>query len=144
MAFCSKRFLFGCLSRGPSGRITLTTGSAMKLTNSHRVTFAAAHQFAVGSEECGDKVHGHDWTVEVEVSGGLDPRSGVMLGDSSQAATEALRREFDKRFLNDMLPGTYPTPEALAAFLVERLRLTVPTLTAVSVSISNQTSRAEV
>lgn len=62
--------------------------------------FSAAH-FIAGHEKC-DRLHGHNWSVRVAVSGDPDERGIVIDFDELEEILSEVCREFDHRVL---LPG---------------------------------------
>jgi 6-pyruvoyltetrahydropterin/6-carboxytetrahydropterin synthase len=110
------------------------------LTVTRRETFSSAHQLfdpLLTAEEnartfgkCAS-LHGHNYTLEVTVSGSIDPNTGYIV--DLTALAEVLRREIldhvDHRNLNtdvEWLAGQQPTAEVLAAAFFERLRPHLP------------------
>ena len=93
-----------------------------------RATFAAAHVLrrADWSEERNREVfggcageHGHNYVLEVTVSGQVDPATGMILNlkDLDRIIREAVVGEVDHRHLNRdvaFLAGVMPTAENLA------------------------------
>ncbi len=98
--------------------------------------FDAAHEVP-GHSRCGGN-HGHAWTVEVTVEGGLDPKK-IHVVDHGELAGDLFRvvEEFRDRDLNDMLPGVITTPEGLALYIRERLILEWPRIVEVVVSMGD-------
>lgn len=70
---------------------------------------------------CSDYIHGHSWTIESTISGLLDEAGFVSYIDVHRSVMEEIRREFDGRFLNDMLQASAPIPEGLALYAWESL-----------------------
>jgi 6-pyruvoyltetrahydropterin/6-carboxytetrahydropterin synthase len=98
-------------------------------------TFEAAHRLpnVPAGHKCA-RLHGHSFTVRLSVRGPLDPRLGwVMDFGDLKAAFRPLYDELDHNYLND-LPGLEnPTSEVLARWIWERLRPSLPLLSAVEV-----------
>ncbi len=106
-----------------------------------REAFNAAHQLcnpALSPEEnrglFGNCVnlHGHNYVLEVTVSGERDPRTGyvVDLKRLSDIISERIIRHVDHCNLNTDVPwlvGQIPTAENLAVAFWERLRPEIPT-----------------
>ena len=100
-----------------------------------RATFAAAHILCrpEWSDERNRDVfgacstdHGHNYVVEVTVTGALDPDTGMVV--NLKHVDQVLRREFidavDHRHLNrdvDFLRGIVPTAENIALMAFQRL-----------------------
>ena len=80
--------------------------------------FSAAHNLRDFRGKC-EALHGHNWTVEVVVSGsGLDD-SGVVLDFAEvKAATRDVMSEIDHRYLNELTFFTLhnPSTENIARF----------------------------
>jgi len=86
--------------------------------------FAAAHHLRDFRGKC-ESLHGHNWKVEVVVSGsGLD-KSGVVLDFAEiKAATREIMSEIDHRYLNELPFFTEhnPSSENIARYIFERLQ----------------------
>jgi 6-pyruvoyltetrahydropterin/6-carboxytetrahydropterin synthase len=120
----------------------------MLVRASRREAFNAAHQLrdpALSNEEnerlfgkCAN-LHGHNYVLEVVVSGPLDPATGyvVDLKALSDIIVRRVIEDVDHRNLNTDVPwlsGIIPTAENLAVAFWERLRPEVPALHAVRLS----------
>ena len=104
----------------------------MNLTGTAAASFSASHVVA-GHPRCG-RLHGHRWRVVVTISAGQDPTTGELIGLPELAnAVETFCSELDREHLNDMLPGTSPTPAGVGLALRERLALRVLGIQSVSV-----------
>lgn len=93
-------------------------------------TFESAHCLP-GHEKCG-QVHGHTYTLTVEVIGDPDPETGMVvdfhaLSDRVKAVTSKL----DHKYLNDVVT-VLPTCEELAELILDLLELDVPGLHSVT------------
>lgn len=114
--------------------------SAPTVAVSRRETFNAAHQLCnadLSPDEntrlfgkCAN-LHGHNYTLEVVVTGEVDPRSGYV--QDLKALSELMRREIiqhvDHRNLNTdvaWLSGMIPSAEVLAKTFWERLEPHLP------------------
>lgn len=98
-------------------------------------TLEAAHRLPNVPEghKCA-RLHGHSFRVELHVSGDLDPRLGwVMDFADLKAAFHPLHDQLDHHYLNDVEGLENPTSEHLAIWIWERLKSTVPLLSAVVV-----------
>lgn len=86
--------------------------------------FSAAHNLRNFRGKC-EALHGHNWKVEVVVSGSDLDDTGVVLDFAEiKAATREVIGEMDHRYLNE-LPffTTYnPSSENIARYIFERLR----------------------
>ena len=74
--------------------------------------FAAAHQLREFQGGC-ERLHGHNWKVEVFVQGEDLGKDGLLV-DFKEIKTETNRilDELDHRFLNDMEPFTAVNPSS--------------------------------
>ena len=103
------------------------------LTKSFR--FEAAHWLPTFPEghKC-RRLHGHSFTIDVVVSGEVDPRQGYLVdyGDIRKA-TEPIERALDHYCLNDVEGLENPTAENISRWIWERLKPTLPLLSAVKV-----------
>jgi 6-pyruvoyltetrahydropterin/6-carboxytetrahydropterin synthase len=111
------------------------TGSRLSLLVTRRVTFAAAHVLRrpEWDEEHNQAIfgacardHGHNYVLEVSVSGTIDPDTGMVvnLKDLDGAVRDAVVEQVDHRHLNHDVPflaGVVPTAENLALAFWERL-----------------------
>ena len=107
---------------------------------SRREGFNAAHQLrdAALSEEENRRlygkcvnIHGHNYVIEVVVSGAIDPATGYVmdLKRLSDLMTAEIIQHVDHRNLNtdvEWLRGRIPTAETLALAFWERLRPHLP------------------
>jgi 6-pyruvoyltetrahydropterin/6-carboxytetrahydropterin synthase len=92
-------------------------------------TFEAAHKLPnVPPEHKCARLHGHSFRVRVTVTGPVDPK----LGWVKQAFTP-LYSALDHRYLNEIEGLENPTSEVLAMWLWERLKPSLPMLSAVEV-----------
>ncbi|MFO7496700.1 MAG: 6-carboxytetrahydropterin synthase QueD [Desulfobacterales bacterium] len=93
--------------------------------------FAAAHQLKMVGEKC-ENLHGHNWKIEVYVTGERLNAAGVLMDFGVlKDHVRGLMHEIDHKFLNeltDFKDGCPPSSENIARFVAERLqqRLTVP------------------
>ena len=98
-------------------------------------TLEAAHRLPNVPEghKCA-RLHGHSFRVELHVSGDVDSRLGwVMDFADLKAAFHPLYDQLDHHYLNDVEGLDNPTSERLAIWIWERLKSTVPLLSAVVV-----------
>lgn len=107
-----------------------------------RMTFSAGHRLhndALTAEEnrllygkCNNpNGHGHNFTVEVTVAGGIDPRTGMVfnLRDLKKVLTEVVEDGLDHKNLNLDVPafrGVIPTAENIAVVLWGLLAARLP------------------
>ncbi len=87
---------------------------------------------------CPARPHGHLFRAEMTAEGGMNPKTGrfdlLILPFTSVIA------ELADEDLNALLPGIFPTPENLAAYIAERIRMHIPGLVAVSVAMDDWTA----
>ena len=106
----------------------------VELTKEYR--FEAAHRLPMvpPDHKCA-RMHGHSFQVEVQVAGEVDERMGwlVDFGDITAIVEPLLKRELDHRTLNEVPGLENPTSERLCAWLWERLRPSLPLLSAITV-----------
>jgi len=87
--------------------------------------FAGAHQLTMVGQKC-ENLHGHNWNVEVCVTGDKLNSAGVLadFGDIKKAVRTVVDGELDHRFLNDleMFKEIQPTSERIAVYIAERVQ----------------------
>jgi 6-pyruvoyltetrahydropterin/6-carboxytetrahydropterin synthase len=114
----------------------------LKIALWRRYRFAASHRLhsaQLSAEEnqrvygkCNNPYgHGHNYTVEVSVSGEVDPATGMIanLSDLDGFVEREVLEAFDHRNLNEEVPAfraTVPTTENLCIELYKRLKLFSP------------------
>ena len=105
----------------------------VKLTKSFR--FEAAHDLPTfpDGHKC-RRLHGHSFRFDVIVEGDVDRAKGYLIdyGDIKKAA-EPLVKRLDHYYLNEIEGLENPTSEALAKWLYDRLKPTLPHLSAIIV-----------
>lgn len=109
----------------------------MRTTVDRTVRFSASHKSLV----CGEHPHGHDWFLTATIEGPPTP-AGIQAARNVEIA--ALGLELHLRDLNAMVIGSFPTPEGIAGWALERLRLTVPGLRSVTVGFEGYSATVEV
>jgi 6-pyruvoyltetrahydropterin/6-carboxytetrahydropterin synthase len=85
--------------------------------------FAAAHQIR-GIEGGCERLHGHNWKVEVFVSGDKLDENGLLIDFRDiKDKTEALMEELDHKFLNELEPfiTLNPSSENVSRYVYEAL-----------------------
>jgi 6-pyruvoyltetrahydropterin/6-carboxytetrahydropterin synthase len=86
-------------------------------------SFAAAHQLTMVAKQC-ENLHGHNWKVEVCVTGESLNNAGVLIdfGELKAYVAEIII-EMDHKFLND-LPyfDNAPSSEKIAVHIARRLQ----------------------
>jgi 6-pyruvoyltetrahydropterin/6-carboxytetrahydropterin synthase len=111
---------------------------ALKIELGRRYRFAASHRLHTAqlSEEENCRVygkcsnpfgHGHNYVVEVSVSGEVDPATGMIanLADLDGFVERQVIEPFDHRYLNEELAAfreTVPTTENLCIEIFHRLK----------------------
>lgn len=102
--------------------------------------FAAAHQLKMVGEKC-ENLHGHNWKIEVSVTGERLNAAGVLMDFGVlKDHVRALMHEIDHKFLNELnsfKAGCPPSSENIARFIAERLQ---ERLKASEVSLSHVTA----
>jgi 6-pyruvoyltetrahydropterin/6-carboxytetrahydropterin synthase len=86
--------------------------------------FSAAHNLRNFRGKCG-ALHGHNWKVEVVVSGEELDGSGVVLDFAEvKAATSEVMSEIDHRYLNELpfFIEHNPSSENIARYIFQRLQ----------------------
>ncbi|MCG6982493.1 MAG: 6-carboxytetrahydropterin synthase QueD [Deltaproteobacteria bacterium] len=86
--------------------------------------FSAAHNLRNFRGKC-EALHGHNWKVEVVLSGKDLDDSGVVLDFAEvKAATGEIMSEIDHRYLNDLpfFMENNPSSENIARYIFHRLR----------------------
>jgi 6-pyruvoyltetrahydropterin/6-carboxytetrahydropterin synthase len=85
--------------------------------------FAAAHQIR-GIEGGCERLHGHNWKVEVFVSGDKLDENGLLIDFREiKDKTDALMEELDHKFLNELEPfiTLNPSSENVSRYVYEAL-----------------------
>ena len=115
-----------------------TMSNALKIELGRRYRFSASHRLHSPhlSEEENCRVfgkcnnpygHGHNYVVEVSMSGDVDPATGMIvnLADLDAFVERQVLEEFDHRSLNEDVAafrGTVPTTENLCIEIYEKLQ----------------------
>ncbi|KLU15669.1 MULTISPECIES: 6-carboxytetrahydropterin synthase QueD [Xenorhabdus] len=97
--------------------------------------FEAAHHLPHVPEghKCG-RLHGHSFMVRLEVTGDVDPLSGWLMDFADvKAAFKPVWEQLDHHYLNEIPGLENPTSEVLATWIWEKLKPTLPQLSAVMV-----------
>ncbi|ACK66438.1 6-pyruvoyl tetrahydropterin synthase and hypothetical protein [Rippkaea orientalis PCC 8801] len=119
-------------------------GNAMKATLTIQTHFSAAHRLALpeltleqNSEIYGKCArihgHGHNYHLEVSVTGEIDPRTGMLvdLGILQQVVKDYVVEPFDHTFLNKDIPyfaQVVPTAENIALYIAQLLQTPIQQL----------------
>lgn len=82
--------------------------------------FSSSHQLeGLASDHPCSRLHGHNYTVKLELTGDVDPIGFVVDYRRLGAFKDYLDEKFDHRHLNDFFPGN-PTAERMASFLTDK------------------------
>lgn len=74
--------------------------------------FAAAHQLTELAGPC-ERLHGHNWKIEVLVTGQTLGKDGLLIDFKQiKKATEEVVQELDHRFLNELQPFREASPSS--------------------------------
>ncbi|NQT33973.1 6-carboxytetrahydropterin synthase QueD [bacterium] len=102
---------------------------------SKRFSFDAAHQLTgvPDGHPCGE-LHGHSYSIEVEVKDAIDPGVGWVIDYREiKRVVQPLVDQLDHKFLNDVDGLEYTTAEDIAAWFWEKIKPKMPQLTRISV-----------
>lgn len=90
-----------------------------------KTRFAGAHQLTMVGQKC-ENLHGHNWNVEVCVSGEKLNSAGVLadFGDIKKAVRKVVDGQLDHKFLNelDMFKNMQPTSERIAVYIARQVQ----------------------
>ena len=113
----------------------------MRVTLTRKFRFEASHQLAhlPASHPC-HNLHGHSYSVEIEVSGEVDERSGFLIdyADINEVVRPLLAR-LDHKHLNDIPGLEKPTTEFIARWLWTQLIPGLPQLSAIAIQETPRT-----
>ncbi len=85
--------------------------------------FAAAHKLRDFKGKC-ERLHGHNWRIEVILTGEKLNNAGLLIDFKEvKEATDGILEKFDHSFLNELpqFKDQNPSSENIAAYLFERL-----------------------
>ena len=85
--------------------------------------FAAAHQLRNFRGEC-EKLHGHNWRIEVVLSGDRLNEAGLLVDFKDvKASANKILEDLDHAYLNELpqFKDENPSSENIAAYLFQRL-----------------------
>jgi len=87
--------------------------------------FAAAHQLKMVADKC-ENLHGHNWKIEVCVTGGKLNRAGVLMdfGEIKQHVRDIMAT-LDHKFLNETTifnDDNAPSSENIAVYIADTLQ----------------------
>ncbi len=104
-----------------------------------KTRFAGAHQLTMVGQKC-ENLHGHNWHVEVCVSGPELNSAGVLadFGDIKRAVRQVVDGELDHKFLNelDMFKQQQPTSERIAVYIAQQVQAILETTIPENVRVS--------
>ncbi len=86
--------------------------------------FAAAHQLTMVGEKC-ENLHGHNWKIEVYVTGEKLDQAGVLVDfDVIKKQVAEIMSTLDHRYLNDLefFQNNPPSSENIAYFVAQQLQ----------------------
>jgi len=100
-----------------------------------RFTFDSAHRLTGVPDDHPCKVlHGHTYTVEVEVKGSIDQAAGWLIDYREiKRIVKPFVDQLDHKFLNDIDGLHYTTAEEIAVWFWERIKPELPELSRVGV-----------
>ena len=86
--------------------------------------FAAAHQLTMVGEKC-ENLHGHNWKIEVYVTGEKLDQAGILIdfGVIKKQVAQIISM-LDHKYLNDLMPfqNNQPSSENIACFVAQQLQ----------------------
>ncbi len=101
--------------------------------------FAGAHQLTMVGQKC-ENLHGHNWHVEVCVTGEKLNSAGVLadFGDIKKAVRQVVDGELDHKFLNELavFKGMQPTSERIAVYIAQRVQAILDDTISEDISVS--------
>ena len=86
--------------------------------------FAAAHQLKMVARKC-ENLHGHNWKVEIMVSGETLNDAGVLIDFGEiKTCVSGIMDGLDHKFLNELAPfkNNNPSSENIALFIAKALQ----------------------
>ncbi|MCK5350317.1 MAG: 6-carboxytetrahydropterin synthase QueD [Desulfobacula sp.] len=90
-----------------------------------KTRFAGAHQLTMVGRKC-ENLHGHNWQVEVCVTGEKLNSAGVLadFGNIKKAVRKVVDEELDHKFLNELeiFEGMQPTSERIAVYIAQKVQ----------------------
>lgn len=109
-------------SSAPAGTESKSQASKLVTRIGRTYRFESAHHlpFLPDGHKC-KNVHGHNYRVEVIISGALDARGFVMDFAEIDAEIMPLIRKVDHRLLNEVEGLENPTAEIIAAWFLQRI-----------------------
>lgn len=91
--------------------------------------FAAAHSLRDYPGDCAN-MHGHNWHLEISVSGGLNESGMVMDFRTLKENTKTIIDRLDHKYINEVVPfdTLNPTAENIAKYIFEELDKKIQTI----------------
>lgn len=86
--------------------------------------FAAAHKLTMVGEKC-ENLHGHNWNIEVYVTGGHLNEAGVLVDFGVvKGCVRKIMKELDHKYLNEIeaFSDIQPSSEQIAIYIANRLK----------------------
>lgn len=99
-------------------------------TLTKRLKFEAAHRIPGHPGKC-DRLHGHNYVVDVEVRGTQLDELGILV--DFELMKKLGRYLPDHQYLNEVLPHVQPTAEGLSRYFHDLFKLELPEVSAVTV-----------
>ncbi len=85
-------------------------------------SFDAAHKLPDYDGKCAN-LHGHRWTVELEIEGSIDKKTGMVLDFVElKNSIDPIIKKLDHHYLNDIIPN--PTAENIILWLKAEISCT--------------------
>lgn len=85
---------------------------------------AGAHKLDLPYASACNRIHGHNWIIEVEISCETLNISGMIVDFSSlkDAMKEVIKEKLDHQNLNEALAMTNPTAEMMAKWIAQQMQ----------------------
>jgi 6-pyruvoyltetrahydropterin/6-carboxytetrahydropterin synthase len=108
----------------------------MLVTLSQQFHFDASHQLShLPADHPCHNLHGHGYTVIVEVTGEVDPKTGFLIDYREiHEIVKPLIDQLDHHHLNEVEGLTLTSTEYIARWLWERIKPKLPILSKISIS----------
>jgi 6-pyruvoyltetrahydropterin/6-carboxytetrahydropterin synthase len=120
-------------------RAKLETPMFVTLSRSFRIECARRLPCLPADHPC-SHVHGHSFVVELELEGEIDPEIGWLVDYHVIARLwQPLHDRLDHRYLNDVEGLANPTSELLARWIWDRMKPSLPELSAVNIMETPET-----
>ena len=98
----------------------------MQLSVCKTFSFAAAHSLPGYDGPC-SRLHGHEWVMEVEVSGPIDPITGMVLDfvKLKELVNTNIISKLDHQHLNEIYTTCLPTAENMVGNMADVLQVII-------------------